>query len=511
MMTDQDLPSGWAEASLAQVCLLNPRSLTDAIEYDCPISFIPMAAVEAKTGQIDLSRVRPYGEVRKGYTPFSEGDVLFAKITPCMENGKVAIARGLTNGSGCGSTEFHVLRPPSCVSGDLLNYFLLQDEFRREAQRYMAGTAGQLRVPASFLKDAVIPLAPLPEQHRIVAEIETQFTRLDDSVAALRRARVNLKRYRASVLKAACEGRLVPTEAELARSEGRGYEPAGVLLERILAERRARWESQEKRRGKYKEPSAPDTSTLPQLPEGWAWATLSQLSELKGGVTKGQRYKSEQMLREVPYLRVANVQRGFLDLKHVSTIETSQENIDQLRLKPGDVLFTEGGDRDKLGRGWVWKGEIEECIHQNHVFRARPLSNSVIPEFVSWWGNSFGQDFFSRFGKQTTNLASINLTVLSLFPVPLPPLAEQRHIVAEVERRLSVIQQAEATVEASLARAERLRQSILKQAFSGKLVPQDPNDEPASALLERIRSEREAQASASGKGKAGRRRRKATR
>ena len=299
------------------------------------------------------------------------------------------------------------------------------------------------------LRSHRIGLAPLPEQHRIVAEIETQFTRLDASVAALRRARANLKRYRASVLKDACEGRLVPTEAELARSEGRDYEPAAVLLERILAERRARWESQEKRRGKYKEPSAPDTSTLPQLPEGWAWATLSQLSELKGGVTKGQRYKSEQMLREVPYLRVANVQRGFLDLKHVSTIETSQENIDQLRLKPGDVLFTEGGDRDKLGRGWVWKGEIEECIHQNHVFRARPLSNSVIPEFVSWWGNSFGQDFFSRFGKQTTNLASINLTVLSLFPVPLPPLAEQRRIVAEVERRLSVIQQAEATVEAS--------------------------------------------------------------
>ena len=342
---------------------------------------------------------------------------------------------------------------------------------------------------------------------RIVAEIETQFTRLDASVAALRRAQANLKRYRASVLKAACEGTLVPTEAELVRSEDRDYEPAGALLERILAERRARWESQEKRRGKYKEPSAPDTSALPELPEGWVWATLSQLSDLKGGVTKGQRYKDGQTLRAVPYLRVANVQRGFLDLKQISTIETSQESIDQLRLISGDVLFTEGGDRDKLGRGWVWKGEIEECIHQNHVFRARSISNGVVPEFASWWGNSFGQDFFSRFGKQTTNLASINLTVLSQFPIPLPPLAEQRRIVAEVERRLSVIQQAESTVEASLARAERLRQSILKQAFSGKLVPQDPDDEPASALLERITSEREtaAQASSPGKGKSGRR------
>ena len=122
-------------------------------------------------------------------------------------------------------------------------------------------------------------------------------------------------------------------------------------------------------------------------------------------------------------------------------------------------------------------------------------------------GNSFGQTFFEHSGKQTTNLASINLSVLSSFPVPLPPLAEQRRIVAEVERRLSVAQKAEASIEANLRRVERLRQSILKQAFSGKLVPQDPGDEPASALLERIRAEREAaaQASASVKSKSGRR------
>ena len=337
-----------------------------------------------------------------------------------------------------------------------------------------------------------LPLAPLPEQRRIVAEIEKQFTRLDASVELLKRAQANLKRYRASVLKAACEGSLVPTEAELARAEGRDYEPAGVLLERILAERRARWESQEKRRGKYKEPSAPDTSGLPELPEGWAWATLATISELKGGVTKGQRYRTGQTLREVPYLRVANVQRGYLNLKQLSMIETTEQTINLLRLVPGDVLFTEGGDRDKLGRGWIWRGEVDDCIHQNHIFRSRVFSNTVAPEMISWWGNSFGQDFFSRVGKQTTNLASINLSVLSQFPVPLPPLAEQQRIVAEVERRLSVIQQAEATVTASLARADRLRQSILKQAFSGQLVPQYQDDEPASVLLERIRAEREA-------------------
>ena len=258
--------------------------------------------------------------------------MLFAKITPCMENGKIAIAKGLTNGSGCGSTEFHVLRPHEGLSRDFLYFFLQQDEFRKEAQRNMAGTAGQLRVPASWLSEATIPLPPLPEQHRIVAEIETQFTRLDASVAALRRAQASLKRYRASVLKDACEGRLVPTEAELARSEGREYEPAGALLERILAERRARWESQAKRRGKYKEPTAPDVSALPQLPQGWAWATVEQLSEIQGGIQK--QPKRAPADNPYPFLRVANVLRGSLDLDEVHQIELFPGELDKLSPNP---------------------------------------------------------------------------------------------------------------------------------------------------------------------------------
>ena len=285
------LPSGWVTAAIGDSSVVNPRTFLDPVEADRAVSFIPMAAVEAKTGRIDLSQVRTYGEVSKGYTRFSEGDVLFAKITPCMENGKIAIAKGLTNGCGCGSTEFHVLRTRSGLSQEFLYFFLLQDEFRKGAQRNMAGTAGQLRVPAAWLSEASIPLPPLAEQGRIVVEIETQFTRLDASVAALRRAQANLKRYRASVLKDACEGRLVTTEAELARSESREYEPADVLLKRILAERHALWESQEKRRGKYKEPSAPNTSALPELPEGWAWVTLESLSEVRLGRQRSPKRK----------------------------------------------------------------------------------------------------------------------------------------------------------------------------------------------------------------------------
>ena len=387
-----------------------------------------------------------------------------------------------------------------------LTHFINSIDFRSRVASLQSGSTRK-RISRKNLATILLPLPPLPEQHRIVAEIEKQLTRLDASVAALERVRANLRRYRASVLKTACEGRLVPTEAELARAENRGYEPADRLLERILAERRARWQSEPKRRRKYNAPVPPDTSTLPKLPEGWAWAILAQISDLKGGVTKGRRYRPDESLTEVPYLRVANVQRGYLDLSEMKTIEVTRDIVNQLKLLPGDILFTEGGDRDKLGRGWVWGGEIEECIHQNHVFRSRLLLNEVRPEFISWWGNSFGQQFFERSGKQTTNLASINLSVLSSFPVPVPPATEQHRIVAEVERRLSVVQQAEATVEASLKRAGRLRQSILKQGFSGKLVPQHPDDEPASALLARIRAERAAVETAAKRQRKPRRRR----
>ena len=130
-MTHAELPAGWAEATIGQICLVNPRSFANTLGHDCPVSFVPMAAVDAKERQINLSQVRTYGEVSKGYTRFSEGDVIFAKVTPCMENGKIAAARGLENGSGCGLTEFQVLKPREELSRDFLNYFLLQDDFRK--------------------------------------------------------------------------------------------------------------------------------------------------------------------------------------------------------------------------------------------------------------------------------------------------------------------------------------------------------------------------------------------
>ena len=208
-------------------------------------------------------------------------------------------------------------------------------------------------------------------------------------------------------------------------------------------------------------------------------------------------------------IRVANVLRGALDLEEVHQIELFDGELDKLRLVSGDLLIVEGnGSPSQIGRMAIWQGEIEDCVHQNHIIRAR-LFWGLCPQYVeSYWNSPVGASEVSKVASSTSGLYTLSVSKVSGLLVPLPPLAEQNRIVAEVERRLSVIQKAAATVEASLVRAERLRQSILKQAFSGKLVSQDPDDEPASVLLERIRAEREAEAqtSATGKGKSGRRR-----
>ena len=360
--------------------------------------------------------------------------------------------------------------------------------------RFSASTTTNIsNISSSNLSGIALKVPPLAEQHRIVAEIEKQFARLDASVAALKRVQANLKRYRASVLKAACEGNLVPTEAELAQSEGRDYEPADQLLERILSVRRVRWESQENRRGKYKEPVAPDTSDLPELPEGWVWASLALVGEVRLGRQRSPKRAKGPHMR--PYLRAANVTWEGLDLSDVKEMDFSPREYATYRLRRGDILLAEAsGSADEVGKPAVWDVEIDGCCFQNTLIRVR-VPNEVVPYLYVHLMSDARSGALGR-AARGVGIHHLGAQRAGSWMVAFPPLAEQRRIVAEVERRLSVIQQAEAAVEANLTRAERLRQSILKQAFSGKLVPQDPDDEPASVLLERICAEREAAESA---------------
>lgn len=500
----RELPAGWEWVTLDQVF----STITDGDHAAPPqvnegVPFLVIGNV--RHGFVDFTNVRfvprdyyeGVGESRKP----RQGDLLYT-VT-----GSFGITVVVTSEQEfCVQRHIAILKPGPLASVRYLAFALETSEAYLQAVKAATGTA-QKTVGLIRLRKFRVPFAPMSEQDRVVEALESYFTRLDDAVATLERVERNLKRYRASVLKSAVEGRLVPTEAELAKQEGgRDYEPAAVLLERILKERRHRWEEAElakmeakgkppkdgKWKAKYKEPAAPDTTNLPELPEGWRWASVDALAAVKGGITKGQKKKPGVVMREIPYLRVANVQRGYLDLAVMKMIDAPESKIQELLLRAGDVLFNEGGDRDKLGRGWVWSGELEECIHQNHVFRARIFTDDLLPKFLSWFGNGEGQKYFFDQGKQTTNLASINLTKLKSFPVPVPPKAEQIRISEEVERLLSVSDDAITTASREIKRCQRLRQAILKWAFEGKLADQDPNDEPASVLLDRIKAEREA-------------------
>ncbi len=456
--------------------------------------------------------------------PFLQGKADFGATYPtpvkwCAAPSKVAEAGDVLISVRAPVGPTNLCATKSCIGRGLAAIRMQGDMPAKYILYAMRATEEELRakstgttfeaVRGNHLRSHSLHLPPLPEQHRIVAEIEKQFTRLDASVDALKRAQANLKRYRASVLKAACEGKLVPTEADLARSEGRDYEPADRLLERILIERRAKWESQKKRRGKYKEPVAPHTSDLPELPEGWVWASLSSIGEVRLGRQRSPKRAVGPNMR--PYLRAANITWDGLNLTDVKEMDFNPAEYDTYRLRRGDILLAEAsGSADEVGKPAVWDGQIDGCCFQNTLIRVR-----AFPEIIPYLFHHLLSDARSgALGRAARGVGIHHLGAqrTGVWMVALPPLAEQRRIVAEVEWRLSVIQQADAAVEANLTRAERLRQSILKEAFSGKLVPQDPNDEPASVLLERIRAEREAaQAAAKNSRKPRRRRTKSAR
>ena len=480
----RELAKGWAESTLGEAFHWQSGGTPKRTVAEYYGGQIPWAIIGDLTDSIVESTEETLTEEGLNASTarwVRQGAILLAMYGSI---GKLGIAGvDLTTNQAIAFTQTDVM------SNKYLFFFLLAN--RNELIALGKGDT-QSNISQTVIKQFPFVLAPLAEQHRIVAEIEKQFTRLDASVAALKRVQANLKRYRASVLKAACEGKLVPTEAELDRVEGRDYEPADRLLDRILVERRKRWEIQENRSGKYKEPVAPDTSNLPELPEGWMWATLPQLGELNRGKSK-HRPRNDPRLLGGPY---PFIQTG--DIRHSQGMVTchsqtyTEYGLAQSRLWPaGTLCITIAANIAETGIL-----SYPACFPDSVVGFVCD-NDPVITQFIEFFIRT-EREGLERFAPATAQ-KNINLKVLSDLVVPLPPIAEQRRIVAEVERRISVIQQAEATVETNLiqepsgcARASSSRRS------RASLVPQDPNDEPASELLKRIRAEREAgQATAS--------------
>jgi type I restriction enzyme S subunit len=402
-------------------------------------------------------------------TDITSGQIDWKNIPYCQEpppnkekyllnDGDIVISR-----AGSVGYSSHIKNPPESVfasylirfkpliDGNFLSYFLKSPFYWQSIREKSIGIA-LANVNASKLIQIHVPLPPLPEQHRIVTKIEELFTQLDAGVASLKKVQVQVKHYRQAVLKAAFEGRLTQEWREQHRE---GIEPA-------------------------------DATTLPPLPKGWDWTTFSSVGDWAGGGTPStniDEYWGGQILwissKDVKVLKIFNTE---LKITSLGVANSAAKMI-----PAGSLLF--------VVRSGILQRTLPVALTMvdatvNQDIKVLIPSKKVNNEFLLWIAVAFGDNIRHTCAKDGTTVQSINVPALRQFLIPLAPRHEQDEIVEKIERRMSIADKIENTIITSLREAETLRQSILKRAFEGKLVPQDPTDEPASVLLERIKAEK---------------------
>ncbi|MGH3794602.1 MAG: restriction endonuclease subunit S [Pseudonocardiaceae bacterium] len=457
-----NLPKGWEWARLDEVADIQGGIQKQAKRRPIVNKYPFLRVANVARGRLDLSEVHEVelfdGELER--YRIKAGDLLVVEGNGTLSQlGRAAMWNGQV--PNCVHQNHLIrVRPVQGMSAQYLEYLWNSPVISAQVERVGASTSGLHTLSVSKLSPIVIPVPPLAEQRRIVTALEGYLSRIDAGHAILAATAERIAQHRDRFIAAACTGAFVPVA-----------EPPASLPTFVGVQ----------------------DGELPPLPGDWKWARLAEIADVVGGVTKDAKKQVDVELPEIQYLRVANVQRGRLNLDQVAVIRSSVGKIEQLLLQKGDVLLNEGGDRDKLGRGWIWEEQIPECIHQNHVFRARVRDNKLEPKLLAWHANTFGKGWCERNGKQSVNLASISLSKIRLLPVPIPPQNEQSALVALVEDHLIELDHLADALRRALRRAEQLRRSLLTEAFAGTLMAQDPSDEPASVLLERIRVERAAE------------------
>lgn len=492
MRLPKELPTGWAIAALEAVCHLvtdgthkTPNYTKSGIRFISIKNIRPYRPIDWNSYERYISKDE-HAELTKRCKP-EKGDILFPRIGTLGFAKRIDFDQEVSIFVGLG-----LAKPDKQIVDERYLEAYLNTPRIANLSIEKANGSGRLTLPLEESRKFPVLLAPQAEQRRIVAKIEELFSDLDASVVALGRARANLKRYRAAVLKAAVEGKLT---AEWRKSNPPS-EPADKLLERILAERRKKWEQgqlarhaaqgKEPPRGwtqRYEEPSAPETPQLAQLPEGWCWASLAQLGFLDRGKSRHRPRNAAFLFGGAyPFIQTGQIGRSETFIREYSQTY-SEAGLLQSRLWPrGTLCITIAANIAETGIL-----DFDACFPDS-VVGFLPASEQVLVRYVELYLRTMQAKLESL--APATAQKNINLDVLQQIAICLPPLAEQLSLVQAVDQRLSLPARIMTQSEHSLTRSTRLRQSILKRAFEGKLVPQDPNDEPASALLERIRAAR---------------------
>lgn len=468
MIEKEELPSGWAWATLGELCEINPKHAGDCPDT-LPVSFVPMAAVDEQSGEISGAVDRPYGEIRKGYTHFADGDVLWAKITPCMENGKSAVARGLTNGIGCGTTEFFVLRSRGAVLPNFLLYFMRRASYRTAARKTMQSGVGQARVPKEFIESTIMPVPPLAEQRRIVAKLDELLASSRAAWAALDAVPANVSSFVRSVVSAAFDGRLTADVRETGNAE------ASFDLTEALQARESIWSTllqdevrlrryERKTRGcRAPESVQPDlTNGVPDVPRGWTTASVGQLALCLDSFRVPVKREDRGLTGGYAYFgangRVGEISDYIFDLDMV--LVTEDETF-YGRTKP--IAYRVSG----------------KCWVNNHAHVLLPVA-PFTPEFLHYALMYYDVEPWLS---GTTGRAKLTQFDLLRLPILVPPAEEREELCRRVRLGLEAAQRMREHTENLSQRMRALEEACVAKALRGELVSQDPSDEPAATLL----------------------------
>ena len=453
------IPNSWSVVKLADI--------TTAIQYgyttsaaEKPVGPRFLRITDIQDNHVNWNTV-PFCKVEskdKSKYLLKQGDIVFARTGATV--GKSFLIKEKIPESVFASYLIRVRLKPE-IEARYIDYFFKSSQYWKQISESQAGI-GQPNVNGTKLAQLQIPLAPPEQQRLIVAEIEKQFSRLDEAVAGLKRVKANLKRYKAAVLKAAVEGKLTE-EWRMTHSD---VESADKLLKRILIERKKEWAAENPGK-QYNEPAEPDTSKLSELPCKWVWSRSDQLFNYVTSGSRGwARYYSES---GAAFLRMGNLDHDTieLDLSDIQRVKPPKgAEGSRTRVLPGDILISITADVGMVG---IVPVEFEEAYINQHVALARSTAAVNHVYLARYLACKNGQDQLKKLQRGATKVG-LGLDDIEAVDVPLPPAKEQKAIVAEIDHRFSIIGEVEAQVEVNLLRAERMRQGVLKSAFEGRLV-----------------------------------------